>query len=151
MIPPVVAKAGDIPAPATVDGNPETVWTADKKTDLTLDLGYSRDIGGLTLRWAKGQIPETTHIALSEDRTGWTAQDWQRYIGPSSIGTTGYLRTAEAFGRYVRLSLKPSFGGRVGLMDATVEPPEFGRNDNRFLLSLAEEAKKGSYPRSFSW
>jgi hypothetical protein len=34
-------------------------------------------------------------------------------------------------------------------MEATVEPPEFGQDDNRFLLSLAKEANKGSYPRSF--
>ena len=43
VVPPVVAKVGDIPAPAAVDGNPETVWTADKATDLTLDLGYLRE------------------------------------------------------------------------------------------------------------
>ena len=149
VFPPVVAKAGDVPAPAAVDGNPETVWTADKATDLTLDLGYLRDLGGLTLRWAEGQVPEAIDMALSEDGTGWTVPDWQLYIGPSSTGTTGYLRTAEAFGRYVRLSVNPASGGRVGLMDATVEPPEFGQGDNLFLLSMAQEAEKGSYPRSF--
>jgi hypothetical protein len=149
VIPPVVAKAGDIPAPATVDGNPETVWTADKKTDLTLDLGYSRDIGGLTLRWAEGQVPESIDIALSEDGTGWTVPDWQLYIGPSSTGATGYLRMGEGFGRYVRLSVNPASGGRVGLMDATVEPPEFGQSDNQFLLSITQQAERGSYPRSF--
>jgi hypothetical protein len=149
VVPPVVAKAGDVPASAAVDGNPETVWTADKATELTLDLGYVRDLGGLTLRWAEGQVPESIDMALSEDGTGWTVPDWQLFIGPSSTGATGYLRTAEGFGRYVRLSVNPASGGRVGLMDATVEPPEFGQSDNLFLLSLAQEAKKGSYPRSF--
>jgi hypothetical protein len=149
VIPPVVAKAGDVPAPAAVDGNPETVWTADKKTDLTFNLGYSRDIGGLTLRWADGQVPEAIDMAISEDGTRWTVPDWQLYIGPSSTGTTGYLRTTEAFGRYVRLSVNPASGSRVGLMDATVEPTEFGQDDNRFLLSITQEAEKGSYPRSF--
>jgi hypothetical protein len=149
VLPPVVAKAGDVPAPAAVDANPETVWTADKSTDLALDLGYLGELGGLTLRWADGQVPEAMDMALSEDGTGWTVPDWQLYVGPSSTGTTGYLRSAEAFGRYVRLSVNPASGGRVGLLDATVEPPEFGQDDNRFLLSLAREAKKGSYPRSF--
>jgi hypothetical protein len=149
VVPPVVAKAGDVPAPAAVDGNPETVWTADKPTDLTLDLSYVRDLGGLTLRWAEGQVPEAIDMAISADDTGWTVPAWHLDTGPSSTGVTGYLRTAEAFGRYIRLSVTPASGGRVGLMDATVEPPEFGQDDNRFLLSLAKEANKGSYPRSF--
>ena len=146
--PPVVAKADDVPAPAAVDGNPDTVWTADQATDLTLDLGYLRDIGGLTLRWAEGQVPEAIDIALSENRTDWTGPDWEMGNGPSSPGTTGYLRMAEAFGRYIRLSFKPASGDRIGLMDATVEPPEFGQSDNKFLLSIAQEAEKGFYPRS---
>jgi hypothetical protein len=149
VLPSVVAKAGDIPASAAVDGNPNTVWTVDKATDLTLDRGYMGELGGLTLRWADSQVPETISIALSEDGTDWTVPDWQLDTGPSSTGTTGYLRTAEAFGRYVRFSVTPASGGRVGLLDATVEPPEFGQDDNRFLLSLAKEANKGTYPRSF--
>jgi hypothetical protein len=150
VLPPVVAKAVDVPAPSAVDGNPNTVWTADKATDLTLDLGYVREYGGLTLRWVEGQLPESIDIAISEDGTDWTVPDWQQYVGPSSpAGTTWYLRTAKAFGRYVRLSVTPASGSRVGLMDATVEPPEFGQDDNGFLLSLARESEQGSYPRSF--
>jgi hypothetical protein len=149
VVPPVVAKAGDIPAPASVDGNPETVWTTDTATDLILDLGYVRELGGLTLQWAEGQVPEAIDMAISQDGTGWAVPDWHLETSPSSTGVMGYLRTAEAFGRYVRLSMTPVSGGRVGLMDATVEPPEFGQDDNRFLLSLAKEANKGSYPRSF--
>jgi hypothetical protein len=149
VLPPVVAKAGDALAPAAVDGNPKTVWTIGKATDLTLDRGYVGELGGLTLRWADDQSPEAMHVALSEDGTSWTVPKWQQYVGPSSIGTTEYLRMPKAFGRYVRLSVTPASGGHVGLFDATVEPPEFGQDDNRFLLSLAKEAKKGSYPRSF--
>ena len=149
VIPPVVVMAGDIPAPAVVDGNKETSWTADTPTELIFDLGYLRDLGGLTLRWAEGQMPEAMDMALSEDGTAWTTPHWELGTGPSSSGTIGYVRTAEAFGRFVRLSLTPSAGGRVGLLEARIEPPEFGQDDNRFLLSLAREANKGSYPRSF--
>lgn len=149
VLPPVVAKAGDVPAPAAVDGNPKTVWTTGKATDLTLDRGYVGELGGLTLRWVDGQAPEAMELALSENGTAWTVPDWQQYVGPSLAGTTGYVRTTKAFGRYIRLSVAPAIGSRVGLMDATVEPPEFGQDDNGFLLSLAREAKKGSYPRSF--
>ncbi len=149
FVPPIVATAGDIPAPAAVDGNPKTIWTDDTPTGLIFDLGYLRDLGGLTLRWAEGQMPEAIDMALSEDGKGWTVPDWQLYIGPSPPGTTGYVRMADAFGRYVRLSVKPASGGQVGLIDATVEPPEFGQSDNEFLLSLAQATKKGSYPRSF--
>ncbi|WP_447964613.1 discoidin domain-containing protein [Nitrospira sp. Ecomares 2.1] len=149
LIPPVVAMAGDIPVPAVLDGNPETTWTADTPTDLIFDLGYLRDFGGLTLRWAEGQVPEAMDMALSEDGTQWTMPHWERGTGPSSPGTIGYVRTAEAFGRYIRLSLTPASEGRIGLQEARIEPPEFGQNDNQFLLSLAREAKKGSYPRSF--
>ena len=149
VLPPVKAKSDDVPAPAAVDGNPKTVWTTGKSTDLTLDRGYASEFGGLTLRWANGQVPEAMNLAISEDGTGWTVPDWQLDTGPSSTGTTWYLRTASAFGRYVRLSVTPASESRVGLMDATVEPQEFGQEDNGFLLSLAKEAEKGSYPRSF--
>jgi hypothetical protein len=150
VLPPIIAKTGDVPAPAAVDGNPETVWTTDKATELTLDQGYVGELGGLILRWDEDQSPEAIDIALSENGTDWTVPDWQQYVGPSSpAGTTWYLRTAKAFGRYVRLSVTPASGSRVGLMDATVEPPEFGQDDNGFLLSLARESEQGSYPRSF--
>jgi hypothetical protein len=149
VLPPVVAKAGDALAPAAVDGNPMTIWTTGKATDLTLDRGYVGELGGLTLRWANGQSPEAMNVSLSEDGTSWTVPEWQRYVRPSSIGTTEYLRMAKAFGRYIRLSVTTVSGDRVGLLDATVEPPEFGQDDNRFLLALAKEAQKGSYPRSF--
>ena len=149
VLPPVVAKADDVPAPAAVDGNPRTVWTTSKAMDLTLDRGYVGELGGLTLRWADGQSPEAMNVALSEDGTSWAVPKWQQYVGSSSTGTTGYLRMAEAFGRYVRLSVTPVSGDRVALLDATVEPAEFGQDDNGFLLSLAKETEKGSYPRSF--
>ncbi|HNP30138.1 MAG TPA: discoidin domain-containing protein [Nitrospirales bacterium] len=149
IVPPLAVTADGVPVPAAVDGNPETAWTTDKPTELTLDLGYVRDIGGLTMRWAAGQMPEVSEVAISEDGAGWTIPDWKLGTGPSSPGTIGYLRTADAFGRYVRLSLNPASGGRTGLIEARVEPPEFGQDDNRFLFSLARETEKGFYPRSF--
>lgn len=148
VLPPVVAKAGDVQAPTAVDGHPATVWTTGQATDLTLDRGYAGELGGLTLQWAAGQAPKAMELALSEDGTAWTVPEWQQHVAPSPSGTTGYLRLPHAFGRYVRLSLTPASGGRVGLLEATVEPPEFGQDDNVFLLSLAREAKRGSYPRS---
>lgn len=150
IIPPVIATSGDVPAPAAVDGNPKTVWTTAKARDLTLDLGYIRDLGGLTLRWAKSQVPKVIDLAVSEDGRVWMEPDWQVNMGPSSTGTTSYFRTTDAFGRYIRLSVMPASTGQIVLIDATVEPPEFGQNDNHFLLSLAQEAPKGFYPRSFS-
>lgn len=149
VLPPVVAISGDSPAPAAVDGNPKTVWNADKAMELTLDRGYVGELGGLTLRWVNGQVPEAVDVAISENGSDWTVPDWQQFMVPSSTGTTGYLRTAKAFGRYVKLSFTPAPGGRVGLNDVTVEPQEFGQEDNGFLLSLAKESEKGSYPRSF--
>lgn len=149
VLPPVTAKADGVFVPAAVDGDPETVWTADKAADLTLDQGYMGELGGLTLRWADGHAPETIELALSENGTAWTVPEWQQYVAPSPSGTTWYLRTSKAFGRYVRLSITPASGSRVRLLNATVEPPEFGQDDNRFLLALAKEATKGSYPRSF--
>ncbi len=149
VVPPVIATVGDVPAPTAVDGNSKTVWTTSKATDLTLDLGFMRDLGGLTLRWAKGQVPKAIDIAVSEDGRAWTEPDWQLNIGPSSTGTTSYFRTTEAFGRYIRLSVIPKSTDQIVLMDATVEPPEFGQDDNHFLLSLAQKAQKGFYPRSF--
>lgn len=149
VLPPVTAKANDLSVPAAVDGDPKTVWTADKFTDLTIDRGYVGEFGGLTLRWADGLAPKALELALSEDGTAWAVPERQQYVAPSPSGITWYLRTFKAFGRYVRLSVTPAAGSLVRLLDARVEPPEFGEDDNRFLLALAKEAKKGTYPRSF--
>ena len=149
VLPPVVAKADGVSVPAAVDGNLETIWTAGQATDLILDRGYASELGGLIVRWVSGQAPELMDLVLSEDGKDWTVPDWQQYTVPSSTGTTAYLRMPKAFGRYVRLSMTPVSGSRIGLMDATVESPEFGQDDNGFLFSLAKEAEKGAYPRSF--
>ncbi|MDR4492916.1 MAG: discoidin domain-containing protein [Nitrospirales bacterium] len=150
VLPPVVAKVDGVSVSAIVDGNPKTVWIIEKRTAFTFDLGYSRELGGLILRWVDGQVPEAMELALSEDGTEWTVTDSKQYIGPpSTAGITAYLRMPNAFGRYVRLSVTPASGRRAGLMDATIESQEFGKDDNRFLLFLAGEVQKGSYPRSF--
>ena len=63
------------PAALAMDGSRSTSWrcrhqAADAQA-LTIDLGVTREFGGLILRWADGQYASRYNIALSDDGNQW--------------------------------------------------------------------------------
>ncbi|MDP3377335.1 MAG: discoidin domain-containing protein [Brevundimonas sp.] len=133
-------------APNAVDGDPSTVWRTAEGTfqTLTLDLGYEREFGGLTLQWERDRAATRYRVEASTDGTIW--QELAAVEGAD--GGTDWLRTPEASARYLRLML---FEGddTYGLADIKVQPLAFGASQTAFVTAIAADSRRGQYPRGF--
>ena len=153
-------------APRAVDRDARTAWTppVDGAPVLTLDLGYEREFGGLTLRWGERGAAADYRVSASLD-----GRDW-RELATVTGGNGGvdWLRTPEATARWLRLEpLRPlpasdvvgssGAGQRLGAAQATtyalneieVEPLAFGADATAFVEAVARENRRGLYPRGF--
>lgn len=150
----------------SVDGDPATIWRTSEVGDqsLTLDLGYEREFGGLTLQWAEGQSAMAYRLMASSD-----GLDWRSLIEVSEgDGGVDWLRTPEASARYLRLELlshsqragegRGQMGAgqaqgpvqtQYGLAEVTLQPLSFGETETRFLSAVASQSRRGLYPRGF--
>jgi hypothetical protein len=149
-----------------VDGDPATVWrsTATGEQSLTLDLGYEREFGGLTLKWAGRSSAAKYRVMASSDGEVWTALAEV----DQGDGGTDWLRTPEASARFLRLDLlappaaQAQTGAQMGagqgreaaqtsyaLSEVVVEPLAFGKDETAFLSAVARQSRRGLYPRGF--
>lgn len=160
------SEAGRSLAGLAVDGDPTTAWRTEAAgaQSLTLDLGYEREFGGLTLRWAeRGAASDYAVMASSDGR------DW-RELAKVTGGDGGidWLRTPEALARWLRLDMKApqststvvgqaGAGQRLGVTEAAayglseieIEPLSFGETATTFITAVAGESRRGLYPRGF--
>lgn len=153
-------------AARAVDDDPATAWrtTAAGTQSLTLDLGYEREFGGVTLRWAERMAASRYRLMASSDGREW------RELTTVSDGNGGvdWLRTPEASARWLRLDLmspreeggvvgQAGAGQRLGQAAANayalnaleIEPLSFGETPTSFMLAVAGESRRGLYPRGF--
>lgn len=153
-------------AARAVDDDPLTFWrtTAAGAQSLTLDLGYEREFGGVTLRWAERMAASRYRLMGSSD-----GRDWRELaaVGDGN-GGTDWLRTTEASARWLRLDLQAprdeggvvgqaGAGQRLGQAAASVyalnaleiEPLSFGETPTTFMRAVADESRRGLYPRGF--
>jgi hypothetical protein len=133
-----------------VDGSVATAWRSDAATGaaqaLSLDLGESREFGGLVLRWLPGLHASRYVVELSEDGAQWKTA---RRITSGNGGTDAILLT-ESQARYLRLRLQDGPSKRYGLAEIEIRDLDFGATPNAFFAALAREAPRGGYPRGFS-
>lgn len=156
---------GDWAAARAVDDDPLSAWRsqAGGAQALTLDLGYVREFGGLTLRWAPNGAAGRYRVSASTDGQAW------REIARVADGDGGvdWLRTPEASARWVRLELEagqaPRAGQQMGagqrlgaaadaryvLRDVQIEPLVFGETPTTFITAVAGDSRRGQYPRGF--
>lgn len=159
------SEDGNAIASLSVDDNPLSAWTTigAGEQSLTLDLGYEREFGGLTLRWADGKAASAYRIMASGDRRQWREIARVR----QGDGGTDWIRTPEASARWLRLDLTtpqtaPGSGqmgagfGTIGapatayaLADLRIEPLAFGEDETAFLTAVAGQSRRGLYPRGF--
>lgn len=154
-------------AARAVDDDPGTAWRtgAAGEQSLTLDLGYEREFGGVTLRWAEGLAASRYRLTASSDGQAW------RELAAVSDGDGGvdWLRTPEASARWLRLDLLAPTGdgpasatqsgaGQMlnarraeayGLNALEIEPLSFGETPTTFMRAVAGESRRGLYPRGF--
>jgi hypothetical protein len=153
-------------AARAVDDDPLTFWrtTAAGEQSLTLDLGYEREFGGLTLRWAERMAASRYRLMASSD-----GRDWRELASVTDgNGGTDWLRTPEASARWLRLDLLAPLGeggvvGQAGagqrlgqaaanayaLTGLEIEPLSFGESQTSFMMAVASESRRGLYPRGF--
>lgn len=154
-------------AARAVDDDPATFWRSEPgaSPSLTLDLGYEREFGGLTLRWADRQAAGAYAVMASPD-----GREWRELAHVTDgDGGTDWLRTPEASARWLRLDMirpvdrsgefdqsqaenRPDQGATdaYALSSVEIEPLTFGETPTRFMMAVAEENLRGLYPRGFA-
>lgn len=142
-------------AARAVDDDPVTAWRSAGlgAQSLTLDLGYEREFGGVTLRWAEKAAASAYRLQASSDGEVW------RELATVGDGDGGpdWLRTPEASARWLRLELRAPVpaatgdrpAGAYALNSLEIEPLSFGESPTAFIRAVAEESRRGLYPRGF--
>ena len=170
-VPPAVppqplASSGGETAARAVDLDLKTAWTpaVAGAPVLTLDLGYEREFGGLTLRWDDRGAASDYRVSASDDGRDWRELTQVR----GGNGGVDWLRTPETSARWLKLELlKPTpvsavvgssgAGQRLGvgqaetyaLNEIEIEPLAFGEDATAFAEAVAKENRRGLYPRGF--
>jgi hypothetical protein len=134
--------------PSSSPLSPDLFWRSDDTTEqtITIDFGFEREFGGISLMWLPGLQASDYRIEFSEDGTSWHEQ---RHV-TSGNGAIDHLRLSESETRFVRLRMSQGPGPRFGLVSITIEPLEFGATANAFVESLARALPRGLFPRGFS-
>jgi F5/8 type C domain len=139
-------------AAAALDGDPSTAWVSDasdRAPALTLDLGVSREFGGLTLDWASGRAPATYVVETSDDRVRWRVVRTVRRGDSPARRDRLYLPESDAHGLRIRATSGVPADG-IALAALTIEPLAFGASLNDFYAAIAKDARRGLYPRGIS-
>ncbi|MBU1539989.1 MAG: discoidin domain-containing protein [Alphaproteobacteria bacterium] len=149
------SEAGLNLASRAVDDDPATAWRSSGlgAQSLTLDLGYEREFGGVTLRWAPRAAASAYRLRASSDGETW------RDLAAVEAGDGGvdWLRTPEASARWLRLDMHQPTSAvgedpaptAYALNSVEIEPLSFGETPTTFLRAVAEESRRGLYPRGF--
>ncbi|MBS7456155.1 discoidin domain-containing protein [Coralloluteibacterium stylophorae] len=129
------------------DHDTATAWTsaAGGEQTLTLDLGYLRELGGLTLRWREGLHAGDYDVELSDDGSQWREARRVR----TGDGGSDWLQLPEAEARYVRLAMHAGPGAAYALEDVAVRDIAFGASRNAMIADMAKSMPRGLFPRGF--
>jgi len=131
-----------------VDGNAATAWNsaAGKEQRLVIDLGTTREFGGLLLHWHGRRHASRYDVEFSDD-----GQQW-RTVRRVTEGNGGDdpLRLAESETRYIRLSLHAGPASSYALSEFELKELDYGATPNQFITAVAATARRGLYPRGFS-
>lgn len=147
---PRARASSDVPhgaAALALDGNPASAWISRRgEQQLVIDLGASREFGGLLLHWLDRRYASRYDVALSDDGREW------RTVRRVSAGNGGDdpLRLPESEARYIRLSLHAGPGAGYALAEVELKDLAYGATPNQFISALAATAPRGLYPRGFS-
>ncbi|HEY6065676.1 MAG TPA: discoidin domain-containing protein, partial [Thermoanaerobaculia bacterium] len=112
---------------------------------ITLDLGARRELGGLALDWDERDFPRRYAIELSDDGVAWIPR---REIS-AGRGGRAFVYLPDSDARFARLKFLEPGGSGNALRDAAVLPAEASETPTAFLQTVARDAPRGSWPRSF--
>ncbi len=143
----------------TQSGDPSArrLWGAppgQRRAALTIDLGSSREFGGLSLTWpadtSRARPARSIALAASEDARTWTTL---RRIDDAA-GLTTHLVTPDAQARWLRLELADPLADSsdpalpLGLERLELHPVEWSASPNDVATHIARAAPPGLYPKA---
>lgn len=120
--------------------------SGDGAQSITLDLGTSREFGGLQLHWLPGQHASRYDVLLSDDAKQWRTASQVR----EGNGGDDALFLPDAQARYVRMQWQEGAGRAYGLSQLKVMDRAWGASPNVFFQEQAKRSKRGIFPRGFS-
>lgn len=127
-----------------LDGREHIGWrpdAADAHPWIELDLGQTREWGGLLVDFADVSVAPASRVLASDDGTHWTSL----VEDPGGAAGRRWLRTGEAESRFVRLELPGSCAGRIARL--RVVPIELAVSPARWAAAAAKAAPRGHFPR----
>jgi len=150
---PLLATSSALPdhqAEHLLEDPPNPTWhsAANAKPQwLRLDFRKVREYGGLVIDWDADDYATAYSVERSND-----GNRWQRaYEVHRGNGGRDYLPLPESESRYLRFSLKRSSRGKgYGIRHIEVAALDFSRSPNHLFARIAQESKRGLYPRYFS-
>ena len=150
--PPVVATASSFvrghEAAFAVDTLESTWWeslSGDREPSLTLDLGTSREFGGLVLDWRAGRHATDYDVEFDDGDGKWRTVREVR----GADGARDWLDLPESEARRVRLTMKAKPASTVALASVRVMPLEWAATPDAFLMAVAKDSPRGHYPRAY--
>ena len=145
-----------------LDGDTTTAWEARaapgrdttaaargraaSATQLQIDFGQVRELGGLVLLWAPGAHATDYAVLRSPDGAAWDTAYVVRGGGPGRH----FIPMPETEARHLRLALRRGAGATYALREVDVRPLAFGESVNALYFAAADHAPRGSYPRAFT-
>jgi hypothetical protein len=131
-----------------LDGSDASAWHSRnaKPQSLTLDLGQTREFGGVVLRWLPKLGARHYRLSLSDDGRQWRGA---REVVDGDGGVDP-LQLRESEARYLRIDLLQPQGSHYALAELQLRELEFGASPNAMIQALAKESARGDYPRGFS-
>jgi hypothetical protein len=135
-----------------IDGDLDTCWrpmATDRRPWLALDLGTSREFGGLVVDWRDGEAWSEYTVEISDDRETWRVV--RRVRGGNGGRDPHFLPETES--HYVRIAAPPGEGTeavgppRGAVAELSLRPLAWSANREAFFAALAADAPRGTYPR----
>ncbi|HJV95606.1 MAG TPA: discoidin domain-containing protein, partial [Albitalea sp.] len=128
----------ELPAQTAAPSAP--TWRREPQA-LLIDLGQTREFGGVVLHWREGAQASRYTVQASDDAKEWTTlrevTQGQRRVQP--------LWLPETEARYLRLN-----GATHQLAEIEIKDLAWGATANAFIEAQAKGAPRGHYPRGFS-
>jgi hypothetical protein len=119
--------------------------SGDREPSLTLDLGTSREFGGLVLDWRPNRHATDYDVEFDDGDGRWRTVREVR----GADGARDWLDLPESETRRVRLSMKAKLASSVALAGVRVMPLEWAATPEAFLSAVARDSPRGHYPRAY--
>lgn len=141
------------PAALAVDGDPSTYWLSaprDSSASLVLDLGVTREYGGITIDWERGFHAFRYIVEISDDGESWR----KVYEVERSTGGLDPIFLPDSESRFIALRALPSLDTEyrlrrdaIAIREVRIEPLEWSASRETLFRNIAQSARRGLYPR----